>query len=128
MVSRASVTGVPFGRCCARTIWGTSSTIRFSPLTSSVSRSSARIWPRARALAKVAWASFRKRWGGGGEDGFLVDQIIPHLQEPHPGIPAHPSDICFDNRVRSLLRIAPVAVEKERCPIPTAREEPHQNR
>src|SRR3954451_3183107 len=52
--------------------------------------------------------------GGGGEDGFLVDQIIPHLQEPHPGIPAHPSDICFDHRVRSLLAIAPVAVEKER--------------
>src|SRR3954453_20207694 len=52
--------------------------------------------------------------GGGGEDGFLVDQIIPHLQESHLGIPAHPSDICFDNRVRSLLRIAPVAVEKER--------------
>src|SRR3954447_23264173 len=60
--------------------------------------------------------------GGGGEDGFLVDQIIPHLQEPHLGIPAHPSDICFDNRVRSLLGIPPVAVEKERATRSASRQ------
>ena len=114
MVSRASVTGVPFGRCLRADDQGYifhDPVLTVDLLRQPIERSN---MASGAGFGESSLGELSQSLGGGGEDGFLVDQIIPHLQESHLGIPAHPSDICFDNRVRSLLGIAPVAVEKER--------------
>jgi hypothetical protein len=60
---------------------------------------------------------------GRGEDRFLVDQVVPHVQKSHLGIAANPPDIGFEHRARRLLGIKPVAAEKE-CSNRSARGQP----
>ena len=105
---------MPFSLCVSRTINGTSSTIRGSPPTISVSLSSERICPLARALAIVRSASRRTRGDRASSTALFVDRVVPDLEIAHLGVAAHPPAVARTHARRRLGGLGLVAAHEAR--------------